>query len=100
MKYNAAGVDTEVTVAGETVRRAWGNDPALASYMENPPVQLGSPAPVRRIVTEDPDGRPIIPARDIEVDPFDPTQLADETPATSEAALETREAAEDELQNR
>jgi len=28
--------------------------------------QLGSPAPVRRIITEEPDGTPIIPAREIE----------------------------------
>ena len=47
--------------------------------------RLGSPAPVRRIVTEEPDGTPIIPAREIEEVP--PSAWRD--PAVDVARAET-----------
>lgn len=64
-KYNAVGVDVNVDASGEVTRKAWGNDPVRVESLSRPAVgQLGAPMPVRRIVTEEIDGTPIIPARE------------------------------------
>jgi hypothetical protein len=85
-KYNAVGVDVNVNTAGEPVRSAWGNDPVLVEYLSRPSSRLGSPMPVRRIVTEDPDGTPVIPAREA---PNEPGWTGmGMSPKESEAALD------------
>jgi hypothetical protein len=107
LKYNASGVDIEVNAAGENVRRAWGNDPALVEYLHQrssrpapASATFGAPTPVRRIVAEEPDGTPIIPAREVEEAPTGRWLNGGETPSESEAALDHDAEVDDELHTR
>ncbi len=86
LKYNAAGVDMDQTTAGAGVAQAVARDPALATEIQQPvpvpmtaaeairagelaPPPVGDPLPSRthtHIVTELPDGTPLVPAQVVE----------------------------------
>lgn len=101
LKYNAAGVDTQATVAGGDLRRAWGNDAALATYVQQPPAQVATP-PLPRVAAHDLNGEPIIATEEIEQTPagVSVSRLPDRSPAESADALDAESAFDPELNNR
>lgn len=44
LKYNAAGVDINVSAAGERVTDVWGNNPAIAEHLKNGPAPATTPS--------------------------------------------------------
>lgn len=67
LKYNATGVDQNITAAGEPIRQAWKNDEALQEYVETPPATVTgvpiSPAgrPTTLTTTDGPEGMVMVP---------------------------------------